>query len=127
MFDQLAVQNSESVSKPIPETVWKYQPVNEPEVIQPEPVQEIIQPEIYRPEVISQPTTEVVQPPAATAEPQYFSSSRVSDRMIDDILGDLDVLMTEITSPSSNSRKLPASVEEKAVHNFFRLGKKHRK
>lgn len=105
MFDQLTSQVSEPIQEKIPETVWKPESV----ILQPEPVQEI-------PQSAVQLQTEL----------QYTSPSQVPDGMIDDILGDLDVLMTESRIQSQSKRSLPATVETKAVHSFFGLGKKHK-
>ena len=127
MFDQLTSQVSKPIQEEIPETVWKPEPV----ILQPEPVQEIPQPEVFQVTAVSQPVLEVAEVPQPAVQPQtelqYISPSRVSDRMIDDILGDLDVLMTESRIQSQSKRLLPATVETKAVHSFFGLGKKHKK
>ena len=127
MFEQLTSQVSEPIREEIFEHTW--QP--EQTISQPEPVQDISEPEVYQTPIVSQPALEVVEVPTAAVqlrnEWQYTSPSRVSDRMIDDILGDLDVLVKESHSLSRQKQSLPKSVQSKAVHNFFRLEKKNKK
>ncbi len=127
MFEQLTSQVSEPIREEIFEHTW--QP--EQTISQPEPVQDISEPEVYQTPIVSQPALEVVEVPTAAVqlrnEWQYTSPSRVSDRMIDDILGDLDVLVKESHSLSRQKQSPPKSVQSKAVHNFFRLEKKNKK
>ena len=127
MFDLLVSQVSEPVQEKIPETVWPFEPV----IVHSEPEQMIPQPEICQAVVVSQPVLEAAEVPTPAdqqqTELQCTSPSRVSDRMVDDILGDLDMLITESSSQSYGRYMLPEAVQTKAVHNFFRLEKKHKK
>ena len=127
MFDQLVSQVSEPVQEKIPETVWPFEPV----IVHSEPEQMIPKPEICQAVVVPQPVLEAAEVPTPAdqlqTELQCISPSRVSDRMVDDILGDLDMLITESSSQSYGRHMLPEPVQTKAVHNFFRLEKKHKK
>lgn len=127
MFDLLVSQVSEPVQEKIPETVWPFEPV----IVHSEPEQMIPQPEICQVVVVPQPVLEAAEVPTPAdqlqKELQCTSPSRVSDRMVDDILGDLDMLITESSSQSYGRHMLPEPVQTKAVHNFFRLEKKHKK
>lgn len=127
MFDQLVSQVSEPVQEKIPETVWPFEPV----IVHSEPEQMIPKPEICQAVVVPQPVLEAAEVPTPAdqlqTELQCTSLSRVSDRMVDDILGDLDMLITESSSQSYGRHMLPEPVQTKAVHNFFRLEKKHKK
>ena len=126
MFDQLVSQVSEPVQEKIPETVWPFEPV----IVHSEPEQMIPKPEICQAVVVPQPVLEAAEVPTPAdqlqTELQCTSPSRVSDRMVDDILGDLDMLITESSSQSYGRHMLPEPVQTKAVHNFFRLEKKHK-
>ena len=127
MFDQLNSQVSEPIREEFSESTWQPEQV----IPQLESVQNIPKAEEYQTTIVSQPVLEAVEVPSAAVQPQiewqYTSPSRVSDRMVDDILGDLDVLVSESHSLSRQKQPLPVSVQSKAVHNFFRLGKKHKK